>query len=362
MVRNASHVDVIKKLFYVNGFIKIGVDISKPFQPTPTALLLSLVGGMANPFAVSHPSASTSPLGQSSKYLLTCRVQRPESWSKHTSPLQVLKYYSDNVTDEGLLRMLKVIKKDLKPARRQETDSEDDDDDTDDADLLDIEEEKDFDEVEIGDNTGDGYEQSEDSKGTIVKEPREENSDEDSNGKPQVLKDLRSELIDEEPEIVDPDDLDEVIPPGDEPKTTLKLGNQVWTRSKKELRRFMMSHDLPKLVLVKEKPKPTAPQAQSLISDVQGASFEWKTHVELIEGLSLLYYTHLLPSEKSQNVPREEGESGNSCRLLPPGYQRTNELFSANVVESGKAMPCSATSYHLRLKASANGSLKNICV
>ncbi|GJX48621.1 Myb-binding protein 1A-like protein [Tanacetum coccineum] len=95
---------------------------------------------------------------------------------------QVFKYYSDNVTDDGLLRMLKVIKKDLKPARRQETDSEDDDDDTDDDDLLDIEEAEDSDEAETGDNTGDGDEQSEDSEGTVVKESREENSDDDSDG------------------------------------------------------------------------------------------------------------------------------------------------------------------------------------
>ncbi|GJV67228.1 ribonuclease H-like domain-containing protein [Tanacetum coccineum] len=54
---------------------------------------------------------------------------------------QVFKYYSDNVTDDGLLRMLKT-----------------------------------------GDNTGDGGEQSEDSEGTVVKEPHEENSDGDADG------------------------------------------------------------------------------------------------------------------------------------------------------------------------------------
>nr|GEU41031.1 myb-binding protein 1A [Tanacetum cinerariifolium] len=61
-----------------------------------------------------------------------------------------------------------VIKKDLKPARRQETDN--------------IEEAEDSDEAETGDNTGDGDEQSEDSEGTVVKESREENSDDDSDG------------------------------------------------------------------------------------------------------------------------------------------------------------------------------------
>ncbi|KAF2296534.1 hypothetical protein GH714_040553 [Hevea brasiliensis] len=42
---------------------------------------------------------------------------------------QVFKCFCDNVTNDGLLQMLRVIKKDLKPARHQEPDSEDDDED-----------------------------------------------------------------------------------------------------------------------------------------------------------------------------------------------------------------------------------------
>ncbi|KAI3755493.1 hypothetical protein L1987_55294 [Smallanthus sonchifolius] len=98
---------------------------------------------------------------------------------------QVFKYYSDDVTDNGLLRMLKVIKKDLKPARHQETDSDEDEDDDD---LLEIEEAEESDEAETGDNTADGgddlSEQSEDSEGgTVGKElPEEQDSDESDGG------------------------------------------------------------------------------------------------------------------------------------------------------------------------------------
>ncbi|PWA53472.1 DNA polymerase V family [Artemisia annua] len=48
--------------------------------------------------------------------------------------------------------------------------------------FVDIEEAEDSDEAETGDNTGDGDEQSEDSEGTVVKEPREENSDDSDGG------------------------------------------------------------------------------------------------------------------------------------------------------------------------------------
>ncbi|XP_071736935.1 uncharacterized protein [Rutidosis leptorrhynchoides] len=111
----------------------------------------------------------------------------PQSSAPMRSAIEtVFKYYSDDVTDNGLLRMLKVIKKDLKPARRQETDNDGDDDtddDDDDDDLLDIEEaDESDDEAETGDNTGDDdlLEHSEDSEGGIIgKEPRYENSDDD---------------------------------------------------------------------------------------------------------------------------------------------------------------------------------------
>ena len=52
-----------------------------------------------------------------------------------------------NITDDGLLRMLRIIKKDLKPSRHRSEESEDDDDDE--VDLLDIEEE-DSDVAELG--------------------------------------------------------------------------------------------------------------------------------------------------------------------------------------------------------------------
>ncbi|KAE8687709.1 transcription factor GTE7-like [Hibiscus syriacus] len=74
---------------------------------------------------------------------------------------QVFRYFCGDVTDDGLLRMLRIIKKDLKPARHQEAGSEDDDDD-----LLGIEEDEDIDEAETGE-TADSDEQSEDSETVI---------------------------------------------------------------------------------------------------------------------------------------------------------------------------------------------------
>lgn len=65
---------------------------------------------------------------------------------------QVFKYFCDSVTNDGLLRMLRVIKKDLKPARHKDANSEDDDDDDDD-DLLGIE---DADESDHADMMDDG--------------------------------------------------------------------------------------------------------------------------------------------------------------------------------------------------------------
>ncbi|KAA8545689.1 hypothetical protein F0562_020860 [Nyssa sinensis] len=79
---------------------------------------------------------------------------------------QVFKYFCDGVTDDGLLRMLRVIKKDLKPARHQELDSEDHDDD-DQEDLLGIEEAEESDEAETGE-TGESDEQTDDSEAVGV--------------------------------------------------------------------------------------------------------------------------------------------------------------------------------------------------
>lgn len=77
---------------------------------------------------------------------------------------QVFKYFCDGITDDGLLRMLRVIKKDLKPARHQDIDSEDDEDDEDD--LLGIEEAEESDEAEAGE-IGDSDEQTDNSEAVV---------------------------------------------------------------------------------------------------------------------------------------------------------------------------------------------------
>lgn len=98
--------------------------------------------------------------------------------------LQVFKYFCEEVTDEGLLRMLRVIKKDLKPARHQEANSEDDDGDDDD-DLLGIEEAEESDEAETGE-TGESDGQTDDSEAVVgieaVDKELTEGSDEESDG------------------------------------------------------------------------------------------------------------------------------------------------------------------------------------
>ncbi|KAK8568286.1 hypothetical protein V6N12_006840 [Hibiscus sabdariffa] len=87
---------------------------------------------------------------------------------------QVFRYFCGDVTDDGLLRMLRIIKKDLKPARHQEAGSEDDDDG-----LLGIEEDEDIDEAETGE-TADSDEQSEDSEAVVVGEGDDKDPSEDS--------------------------------------------------------------------------------------------------------------------------------------------------------------------------------------
>ncbi|GMP38779.1 hypothetical protein CsSME_00009909 [Camellia sinensis var. sinensis] len=97
---------------------------------------------------------------------------------------QVFKYFCNDVTDNGLLRMLRVIKKDLKPARHQDKDSEDDDDNDDDVeDLFGIEEAEESDEAETGE-TAESDEQTDDSEAvvgveTIDKELPEASDDSD---------------------------------------------------------------------------------------------------------------------------------------------------------------------------------------
>ncbi|CAH8280787.1 unnamed protein product [Arabidopsis lyrata] len=75
---------------------------------------------------------------------------------------QVFKYFCQDVTNDGLLRMLRVIKKDLKPARHQEDQDSEDRDDDDDEDCLAIEEEEEENE-EMGE-TGESDEQTDDSE------------------------------------------------------------------------------------------------------------------------------------------------------------------------------------------------------
>ncbi|CAN8251658.1 unnamed protein product [Cochlearia groenlandica] len=75
---------------------------------------------------------------------------------------QVFKHFCEDITNDGLLRMLRVIKKDLKPARHQAVrDSEDLEDDDDDC--LAIEEEEDEENEEMGE-TGESDEQTDDSE------------------------------------------------------------------------------------------------------------------------------------------------------------------------------------------------------
>lgn len=90
---------------------------------------------------------------------------------------QVFKYFCGDVTDEGLLRMLRIIKKDLKPARHQDAGSEDDD--ADDDNLLGIEEDEDIDDSNI-DETAESDEQSEDSEAVVGSEGAETEHTEDS--------------------------------------------------------------------------------------------------------------------------------------------------------------------------------------
>ncbi|CAH2043527.1 unnamed protein product [Thlaspi arvense] len=99
---------------------------------------------------------------------------------------QVFKYFCQDVTSDGLLRMLRVIKKDLKPARHQEDqDSEDLDDD--DEDCLAIEEEEDKENEEMGE-TGESDEHTDDSEAATgvvpmaVDKEGPEDSDDDDNG------------------------------------------------------------------------------------------------------------------------------------------------------------------------------------
>ncbi|KAJ7968340.1 DNA polymerase V [Quillaja saponaria] len=94
---------------------------------------------------------------------------------------QVFKYFCDEITDDGLLRMLRVIKKNIKPPRHPDAESEDDDDEDDD--FLNIEEDEEIDQVET-EETGETDEQIDDSEavvgvGEAGNEPTEASDDSD---------------------------------------------------------------------------------------------------------------------------------------------------------------------------------------
>ncbi|CAN1286885.1 Myb-binding protein 1A, partial [Linum perenne] len=100
-----------------------------------------------------------------------------------TSIEQVFKCFSSEVTVDGLLQMLRIIKRDLKPARHREADSENDDDDDDD--LLDIEEDED-DEIDEA-QTGESEDQTDDSEAVVeaggdAKESSDDSDDESDEG------------------------------------------------------------------------------------------------------------------------------------------------------------------------------------
>ncbi|KAL8159806.1 hypothetical protein V2J09_001343 [Rumex salicifolius] len=67
---------------------------------------------------------------------------------------QVFKGMCSDISDDGLLRMLRIIKKDLKPARHRTEESEDDDDDDDEDDILNFEEDEDSDVAEMDTDGG----------------------------------------------------------------------------------------------------------------------------------------------------------------------------------------------------------------
>ncbi|KAM7250192.1 hypothetical protein ACFE04_022075 [Oxalis oulophora] len=81
---------------------------------------------------------------------------------------QVFKFFCDNITDDGLLRMLRVIKKDIKPPRHRVADSDDEDDDDEEEDLLGIEEEDEgLNEVTETRETAESDEHTDDSEAVI---------------------------------------------------------------------------------------------------------------------------------------------------------------------------------------------------
>ncbi|XP_044491114.1 uncharacterized protein LOC123215113 isoform X2 [Mangifera indica] len=117
--------------------------------------------------------------------LLLQVLLRPGEYSEAASELvmcckngrligEVFKYFCNDVTDNGLLRMLRVIKRDLKLSRHHNANSEDDDDD-----FLGIEEEEEIDEAETGE-TGESDEQMDDLEAVADVEEGDKELPEDS--------------------------------------------------------------------------------------------------------------------------------------------------------------------------------------
>ncbi|RZC57897.1 hypothetical protein C5167_005198 [Papaver somniferum] len=98
---------------------------------------------------------------------------------------QVFKHCCNDITEAGLLRMLQVIRKDLKPARHQAADSDDEDDDDEEGDFLNIEESEDDDEDEVeetvdSDDSADDSEVAARIKAAASKELADNSDDSDS--------------------------------------------------------------------------------------------------------------------------------------------------------------------------------------
>ncbi|KAB1206724.1 DNA polymerase V [Morella rubra] len=86
------------------------------------------------------------------------------STSMRTAIEQVFRYFCDDITDDALLRMLRVIKKTFKPARHQDAGS--DGDDSGEENLLDIEEDEEIDEAKTG-KAVESEEQTDDSEAVV---------------------------------------------------------------------------------------------------------------------------------------------------------------------------------------------------
>ncbi|CAJ1961392.1 unnamed protein product [Sphenostylis stenocarpa] len=88
---------------------------------------------------------------------------------------QVFKFFSVDITDDGLMRMLRVIKKHLKPARHPGLESAEDDEHDEDDDFINIEDEE-IDQAETGE-TGESDGQTDDSESVVEVEEADGHSE-----------------------------------------------------------------------------------------------------------------------------------------------------------------------------------------